>query len=499
MHSDRYEYHFLSAGILLSLLLAGVAAFKPIGDFGNFYFGSYFMAKGMWGDWMYTPYLFNMAIYKEGMRNFFLNYAAVPPLTSIVYLPFTLVEPETAKLIWNICSVAVLFAAIRQWVQYLKLPAWVYLVFPVVFCISLRNNFYEGQTYCIIFFLLTAGFFFSEQKKYLLMSLCWALAIHLKISPAFVAFYLLSRKDVKGLFYLSSAILVMALTSAPFISVVVWKQFVFDILPRLSAGEINNPYVLNYQSFQVMMKQLLVSDALYNPGALFNQPVLFKQVTLYFQLLVLVGTLLCCQRGISAVKQFSLWVTASFLLSGYGMSYCLILIGIVWLAEISQHDLRKSIVYSLLAGLISTLPYNVLATAPVVLRFHRFYLLLMLLLYQCKALFSRTALFAFAGCALVFLIPFRVVDARGTYVPVHRDAIMIGQLQLHEHMLVYRYFSFYGPKQDTIHLPFELKQTRWIVQDKSVCINDSVCYFLSDERIGVGFNTLKKEVITPTP
>lgn len=499
MHSERKSYYFLSAGVFLALLLVVKATFKPIGDFGNFYYGSYFMAKGTWGEWVYSPYLFNLAIYKEGLRNFFLSYAAVPPFASIVYLPFTLFGPDAAKLIWNLLSVGVLFTALRQWVHHLNLPSVIYIIFPVILCLPLRNNFYEGQTYCIIFFLLTAGFFFSEQKKYILMSLCWALAIHLKISPAFVAFYLLSRKDIKGIVYLSVAILFMAVASIPLVSLTVWKGYLFDILPRLSAGEINNPYALNYQSFQVMMKQLLVPDALNNPAATFNHTVLYKQVTLYYQLLIFTITMLCCRKDVSAVKQFSLWVTSSFLLSGYGMSYCLLLLGMVWLAELSEQNMRKSFVYAFFTGLIATLSYNMFASAPVVFRFHRFYLLFSLFIFQCKSYVDRKIAWAFISCALVFLIPFQAVNAYGDYVPVNKDAIMIGQLQLQGNTLVYQYFTFRGPQKDSVYLPFQIKQHRWIVEDKSICINDSVSFFLSDEQIGVGFNTLKKVVIAFNP
>src|SRR5262245_21921676 len=79
---------FLAAGALFCLL-----AWKaPIGDFGNYYFGSRLRWQGTPAAGLYDPCRFNALVRQEpGMQDerFFLNYTPVPPFSLLFYAPFT--------------------------------------------------------------------------------------------------------------------------------------------------------------------------------------------------------------------------------------------------------------------------------------------------------------------------------------------------------------------------------------------------------------------------
>jgi hypothetical protein len=54
---NRFYYAPLLV-VLLALVIHSIN--KPIGDFGNYYYGSAFLKDGQFGDWVYNPSLFNL-------------------------------------------------------------------------------------------------------------------------------------------------------------------------------------------------------------------------------------------------------------------------------------------------------------------------------------------------------------------------------------------------------------------------------------------------------
>lgn len=212
------QYFWLIPLITLLAYSINIAIHKPIGDFGNYYYGSKFLAEGNWGTWIYEPAKFNLAIYDLGERNFFLNYTPVPPFSSIIYLPFTLFNASDAKLIWNILNSLLFIFTIYRLQKTHTVHYLFWCLIPVFFFTPIRNTITEGQSYFLILFLLVEGYLQYSKGRVWLMALLWALSIHLKISPAIVLLFLLFNKDFKASVQLIVASILVLIISIPILS-----------------------------------------------------------------------------------------------------------------------------------------------------------------------------------------------------------------------------------------------------------------------------------------
>lgn len=482
----------------MCLLIAGCIAFvlivfskgHAIGDFGNYYYASKFLTQGQWGLWIYDPYQFNTAIYNTGLRNFFLNYTPVTPFTALVYVPLTFFEPFTAKLIWNVLSaVALLTGIYKLATHYSWRNEWIFIS-PLLVLFPLRYNFIEGQTYCLIFFLLATGFIAYQKQQLWLMAVCWALAILLKITPAFVLFFLFFQKDYRGLLKLFLAMLVFFALSVPVVHMEVWREYLVDILPRLAAGDINNTYALNYQSMQVLLKKLFVPDALDNPEAWFNNPYLYGKLWLTFKVLVFGLTVLATLTSASVERKFALWLLSSFLLSGYGNSFSLMLLLLLLADKELRNFSGKGRWIILLIVLAANLPFNLLSALPVPLQFHRLYLLL--ILFVLVLLWAKPRL-KWSYAVLLFIpwyIPTAIAETGRRYLPTDKGVVLIKEFDVAGDSVLFEHFNLNGPQLQRVALPFQVNKVEWEVPHQQVCLNDSICLSLSDEGRGVGFYTL---------
>ena len=61
----------------------------PIGDFANYYYASQALAENALPEaQLYEPYLFNRWVDQRAPSPVFVNYAPVPPVSVLAYLPF---------------------------------------------------------------------------------------------------------------------------------------------------------------------------------------------------------------------------------------------------------------------------------------------------------------------------------------------------------------------------------------------------------------------------
>lgn len=521
------KYHPLTTNIYLHLALCALVLIVLVlytanntpGDFGNYYYGSKFLAQGKFNADVYEPYKFNLAVYNEGLRNFFLNYTPVPPITAILYLPFTVFSFTTAKLVWNILN-----ALLWLWVMYrvhsvFKIPAIHILIITIVLSVPLKSNFQQGQMYILLTALLVEGLIASEAKRNILAGVFFALAILLKIFPAILFGWLLFNRNWK-----TTILTVVSLVSIVFLSMVViqpgvWQHYLVNILPRLAAGEINNTYTTTYQSFSVLAKNLLVYDKLHNPSASFNSPDLFRPLDLAFKL----GVLLCLaglnRSGISSLAKFGLWLFGGMLISGYGSRYGLVEMAIILLIIKELRNKWVILVALLLLWLAAVIPLNLFESLPLVLQFPRLYCLFVIFLVFMVYLRPAVKPWWVAGSiGLVAMLWFNLkVDYPYSryeeYLLEKEQHLLIYDFRISGNQLTYNYFDVKGPGEESIKLPFTAENLEEIDMNKvdyltpssesgrgvaagentpkAVIIDRKRVIYLSDANRGVGFYTLK--------
>lgn len=474
---------------------------SPVGDFGNYYYASYFLQQGNWGIWIYQPFKFNLAIYDLGQRHFFLNYTPVPPLSALLYLPLTFFSITKAKIIWNSLSLLLFLWSLLRLCNYSKVDVRLLLLMPLLVFVPLKNNIIEGQAYLFLFFLLVEGFIQYTKKSVGLMALCWGLSIHLKISPAFILFFLCFQKDFKSFSLVIFNMLLLTIVSLPFIGFDVWQNYIFKILPRLYNGEINHAYAYNYQSFQVMLKTILVPDLLHNANANWNNSLLYIQLLMCFKIAIYgLGILFSFSVSNSSAQKFSVWLIISLLVSGYGNTFSLLLLlipifhfGNKW----AFNDYRFMLVLGLIL-VIANLPLGALKDLPVFLKFSRFWILLVLFLFVYYTSKIKVKPYYLVLLVMPFVFIRSVAYSAQNYLFRKEEAFLIYDFELKPKAIQISYFDINGPATKTIPSHLVWNKTQYFYtnsnQDKhaSYCkLNDSLLIYLSDENRGVGFNTLR--------
>lgn len=499
-------FHMLP--LFLVLIYCSVKSFYiPIGDFANYYYGSKFFVEGEFGSWIYNPAQFNLKVYELGLRNFFLNYTPVPPLSVLVYTPFSLFDVHLSKFIFNILSSSLLCCAAIRLIRHLKLPTYLLLAIPVLFFGPIQSNLFQGQGYFIILFLLTEGFLQHEKGNKLIGLLLWALAIHLKITPAIVLFYLLFQKDFKSVMYLFIVIGTYYLVSLPFIGNDDWYTYIFFVVPRVFSGEINNTYALSYQSMQVLLKNLLVPDLMHNPNALFNKPELYAHLLSAYKIIILSIGIYFSISKISTVAKFSIWLIISILASGYGTTYGLIilLLPITVLYNNSPKSIRYLLPIIVLSILIMNVPFYWYSNLTFWAKFIRLYALLALLLIAFLTFRPNTRWYWAALPIILILIPQSKSDYPQNYLFKKEEALLIYNFTVHENEVAINYYDNNGPQTRRIPLKIKINsavyanhnnrfQTNFF-NHKEVIINDSMRIYLSDKNRGVGFTTLRANLL----
>jgi hypothetical protein len=492
--------------IALMILFAGKSIYAPVGDFGNYYYASDFLLKGKWGAWIYDTASFNLAVYKEGQRNFFLNYTPVPPLSAVLYIPFALTDVVYAKLLWNGVNILLFLIALYRLQQHFKIDPLLMLLIPVVLYTPIRNIIYEGQSYLLLFFLLSEGLmrYLQHQKWYAFF--LWAIAIHLKVSPAFILLFLLCEKDWKSSLQLLLCGVLLLLVTVPFLGMKTWMDYGQHILPRLYSGEINNTYAVNYQSMQVLLKTIFVPDAMHNSHAWIDSPVWYQRISTAFNILIYGLAVLCSFTQIKSEVKFGVWLIASLLVSGYGNSFSLLLLLLPFICT-WWHLREKGMHVALLVllFLIANVPLSWFSGFPLPFQFPRLWLLLIVFFAWMWWVRPAFKSYYLALLFVVFLVPVQMELYEQNYVLHKEEDILIYNFKPDGNTLQLDVFNMSGPLQKQMNLPFTVSRFTTASPQRvatgrehvpvSYLVNDSVIIYLSDKNRGAGFYTLRYEYI----
>lgn len=487
------------AFMLCALMVYSFAS--PIGDFGNYYYASKFLISGEWGLWIYDPASFNLKIYELGQRNFFLNYTPVPPLSAILYTPFALFPVGLAKLVWNLFnSILLLFTVYRLQKTFNVNPIF-WWVFPFFFFIPLRSIINEGQSYMLVLFLLVEGFIQYKHESYWKMALYWAICIHLKISPAFVIPFLLFDGNLKGAVYVLLTVLFFTFISIPILGGKTWEVYLFEILPRLSQGEINFVYSLNYQSMDVMLKTLFVPDVQDNQNAWFASPAWYQRLLLIFKVMVITPAIFISFSSIGKAQKFAIWLLCSMLLSGYGNAFSLILllIPILFLYPALKEKRWIGLLFGLFLLAATVMPFYWFSNLNVLLRFPRLYAFVGLFLTALIAANFKLKWYAFLPIILAIIWPVSRVDYPQNYLANTKKSILEYDFSFDKNEIAIHSFDMRGPFITRFPLGFEInkaventsKMSKPHKREKLFLVNDSIPVYLSDLNKGVGFYTIR--------
>lgn len=506
--------YWTPAALLFGFYLYKSLSFSPH-DFSNYYFPSYFLLKGDFGNWIFDPYLFNKKIFEEGFKNIYASFNPNPPFVAIFYIPFAVLPLGLSKLLFNIISILLFVISTHRLCTHVKADARILLAFlPVILFVPFRNQILFGQTYFLLFFLLAEGYMAYNRKQRSLFTIFWTLAIFLKVFPVIIFLFLALRKDWKAIVWLASGCFIVLIGSVIIQGPSLWKEFLFDILPANGNGKISAAYTTNYQSVFMLTKYLFIEDKVLNAEPVLNSYTAFPIALVIFKSLVLT----ICISAIFYRKDliaFGMLMIGALLISPYGSTYSNILLLFPIIGVFNLLSWPKSLLVCFLVFLIANLPLTYFSGLHPVLQFARLYLTIGLFLMtfifldipvSIRAVFASVILFAIP--ALAGQNPERPgVDRHFLKNEDHLLVISHGVMDGH---LFYDYWQTGGKNSEvTNYIVNSYDTTRAQINHNQIyyrgtqltfsddlkkspaVLNDSVILYLSDKGKGKGFYTLR--------
>ena len=509
-------------------LLLGVCLYHsqvvPWSDFAGYYTGSRLLLGGDYGA-AYDMKALNDHIAAAGYKAELVSYAPFPPFTSLIFAPFLTLPMGTAKLLFNLVSALLFLFTVARAVRHFGISRYFALVIPIIFFIPIVNNIFFGQAYLLLCSLLLEGFLAYKERRPILSSLLWGTAILLKLFPALIFFFLVFRRKYRALLYLSIACALLLTGSLLINGIHSWEYYIAHILPKVNNGQLNDPFTYVFQSAFMLLKKAFIYDALLNPHPFIHSPFIFMAIMALFKALILtVCIILTLRKKEDDILSFSVWMTASILLSPNGSSYSLILLLIPLLALATQLHQFKAIHmgFAITAAVLLLIACNIpvirLASFPLWAQFPRLYLLLgfFFILSGPWTKYWNTRLAA--GLAtLFFILALPGLDRSrdsSTYLLDREEHLYICDYGVKNNNLVYYYrdqegmhevptgLRVYTATHDGIALQDEqiwYKGRQMTTgpdrKEKPTLINNEYIVYLSDKDRGVDFYTLRQLAI----
>jgi hypothetical protein len=483
--------YFVSLLGLMGVILIFLCSTHPIGDFGNYYYGSLFFKQGISPIQFYLDtHFFNQSIRAYESELFFENYAPVPPFSLLFYLPFTFLKASYAKVIFNGISLLLVCGAFNQWLkQYVHLKS-LHLVIPLLLCFPLYFNFHQGQTYVLILALLFVFHVQLKKENGLNASLLLALVISLKISPVLFFIFLVLQKKFKVLVYTVVILLFFHLLVLLLCGTEVLEFYFTQAFPKFLANEITEPLSMYNQSIHSFLLQLFGNDSF------------SFQLTSHLIYAVVLILFLNSFKKLDVFHQFLITLLFSCVFSKYVPSYSLILIVPLLFYSGVQSNF-KEVLALILISMALQIPIHKLQALPLIFQYTRLWFLIVAFICLCllnaftfKLSHSIFALFFLGiGLFIFFSREKKVItyptSAKGIVYKLENDST-----HFKLHTCFGHYDSIVNLSYQSLHLNItSIKKValKNRFTDSALCINTNQLFYLSDIGKGVGLSTLVQE------
>ncbi len=269
---------FLFASFVAIILWKGVlpSLQNSRGDFANYYSASRLVAEGKSLKNAYRDFVwFQKQIDRYGISQQLGGYIPHPPPTALVMLPLTLFEPLTAKRLWisfNIVLAALIIFLLAESTSLHWLPV------AIVFLstgFGLINNFLFGQMYLLLLASIVGGIYLQQTDHSVLAGIVIGSMIPMKYIGVLFVIYFAWKKDWR--LAISSFVTTLAIIIAAILlqGTDIFKVFITEVLPRHLQGEIQDPFAIQFQSWNSLLRRLFVYNETMNPSPPFSSMSFF--------------------------------------------------------------------------------------------------------------------------------------------------------------------------------------------------------------------------------
>lgn len=487
--------------------------------------GAVFLKEGWWTTGVYDAWKFNSFAAEKGFSNLFLAYYPNTPFLAFFFYPTSYLSPFLAKLCFNMLSSILLFLALFRVQKRWKLATWVFMLIPLIFFTSLKNGLYFGQVYFLLFFLLIEGLYFFQKEKTILGAFYWGTALMLKVFPVLLAVLLLIEKRYKSfLFYI---IICIAWLSFSLLKIdwATWWYYFREVLPKSAEGAYYDGFTPAAKSATMLFKNLFVYDELHNPVPVLDSYVAYNLAQAIYKTSILSTAILFTWKSKQDLSiKMGFWSIACLLLSPGLSSYASILLLFPWLVifrEDARLSRKQQVLFSILVAFYANIPITYFYNLPLLLKFPKVYLLILLFICYYQFLSKKEArksnflasLSLIIGLFLIFGVPSLLKNkpSQNHYVLQQEEQILTTDYWNNSGKLEYEYWTIPKPKSTLTKFVIEKADANSVRIEngqvyyknnplthtksnkrKPLLINDKEVFYLSDQNRGIGFYTLMK-------
>lgn len=366
------------------VLYAGILrGWQMQSDFPNYYTSSRLLVEGIEMNRIYDNHWFAEQLTEHGFDQPG-KFTPFPPPTALLMIPLTPFDPLTAKRIWLLMNVLLLIPTvcfIRKISGESRRFSWLLIL---VTGLGLANNFFLGQVYLLLLLALFTGYHLIMAKREYAGAGIWGIAAAIKLIPVIFLLPFIIQKKWKPLAGFMAGFVAIHLLTILVTGREVYATYLSVLAHHLNGSiEGQSAFAYQFQSWNALLRNLFVYDAVQNPHPWINLALLFQigRLLIYAVVIAMAAKLIHDFRnhGDSAEMVMSITGIAVFELLPASATYHFILLLFPFLFLFRKANGVQRIVLFYSFAAIGTLPVIlqklIPENAPVFFLFYRLWLM----------------------------------------------------------------------------------------------------------------------------
>jgi hypothetical protein len=264
----------------LLILLFAVKGFLPAWshldpDFPNYYLVARLYRDGYPVERVYDWMWFQRQKDHRGIERPLVGFIPSTLLSGLLVLPLSSLSPLPANRCWLVISLGFLVVATAL-VQRITRLTWRRIGLLTFLAIApLESNFRLGQVHTILLFLLAVAAWFYFRDWQFSSGVVLASAAAISIYPAFFLLLFLIKRQWRAACGLAVGTASAAALSIYLFGVNACRVYLRDVLPSGLRGEVGNPYVVQWDSLNALLRRLFIAEPELNPTPVAHLPLLY--------------------------------------------------------------------------------------------------------------------------------------------------------------------------------------------------------------------------------
>jgi len=247
------------------------------GDFANYYTAARLVAEHKLLATAYRDFVwFQKQIDRYGITHQLGGFIPHPPPTALIMLPLAPFEPLTAKRLWiglNVVLAVLAVILIAKITMLHWLPTAIILLSTGI---GLINNFLFGQMYLLVVTTISAGIYLQQRGYPVLGGIVLGIMTPVKYVGGFFLLYYIWKREWRLVFAATATCTAMIGIIFLLQGAEIFRVFITEVLPRHLQGEIQEPFAIQFQSWNSLLRRMFVASPSLNPQPPLESPLLFS-------------------------------------------------------------------------------------------------------------------------------------------------------------------------------------------------------------------------------